>query len=78
MAAIESVSEKWRTEIANLESAHAKEIKELKAKYEKRMQGYKHGMEEANEGWQAVEIELTREREGHLQTVTDYRKCHER
>jgi hypothetical protein len=27
---------------------------------------------------QAVELELTREREAHLATLTDYRKCHER
>ena len=78
MVAVETVSQKWRLEVETLEASHAKEVKELKAKYEKRIMAYKDGMDQANEGWHAVELELTREREGHLATLTDYRKCHDR
>jgi hypothetical protein len=78
VAAVESVSHKWRAEVEQLEAAHAREVKDLKAKYEKRLAAYKQSMDQANEGWQAVELELTREREGHLATLTDYRKCHDR
>jgi len=78
VAAVETVSQKWRTEVETLEAFHNKELKEVKGKYEKRIQALKLSVDQANEGWQEVEMELTKEREGHLATLTDYRKCHER
>lgn len=78
MAAVETVSQKWRSEVENLEAMHAKELREMRTKYERRLAAYIRSLDQSNEAWQSVELELTKEREGHLATLTDYRKCHDR
>jgi hypothetical protein len=52
------VSDRWRAEVESLEASHAREMKELRAKYEKRLGGYKAAVDQANEGWQASLIKV--------------------
>ena len=70
--AIEGVSEKWQDEIEGMQSQHARDLEEAKAKYEQKLKAYKSAANSANFDNEEVGLELEQAREGHLDTL---KKC---
>lgn len=77
VAAIESVNEKWRSEIDTLQKQHEAQLAELRQRMEKQIHAYKSAAAEASQEHAVAEGELTHEREGYLETLTKYRECRE-
>jgi len=67
--AIEGVSEKWQEEIEAMQSQHARDIEEVKAKFEQKLKAYKSAANSANFDSEEVGIELEQARQGHLDTL---------
>ena len=76
--AIETINAKWRNEIEDLENRNCKTKKALMEKYEKRLSAFKVAIDQANLNAHNIETDLNTERDNHLATLSDFRKCHER
>jgi len=71
VGAIEAVSEKWQCEIESLQQEHARELETAKVKYDQKISAYRAAANSANFDQENVDHALEKERENHLDTLTN-------
>lgn len=76
VAAIESVNDKWRVELAALRETHAQKEASMRRESDRVAAAYKAAASSAEQEWATADFELSKEREGHLETLRELKKAH--